>query len=128
MKDCVFCRIVADEAPADLVFEDERSIAFLDIHPAGEGHTLVVPKEHAANVWDVLPEDWYALWRSTRRLAVALRSALEPDGLFIEQANGALGGQEVMHLHVHLIPRYVAGRAPRITTRADVAARIRRAL
>jgi histidine triad (HIT) family protein len=128
MSDCVFCRIVADEAPADVIFEDERTLAFLDIHPAGEGHTLVVPKAHAANVWDVLPEDWDALWGTARRLAVALRSGLHPDGLFVEQANGTLGGQEIMHLHIHLIPRYVAGRAPRITTRADVAAHIRRAL
>jgi histidine triad (HIT) family protein len=122
---CAFCRIAAGEAPADRVLEDERILAFLDIHPAGEGHTLVIPKAHAVDIWDAPAEDWDALWQASRRVAAALRVAFDPDGLSVRQANGHLGGQEVMHLHVHLIPRYAAGRAPRLTTLAEVAERVR---
>lgn len=124
----MFCRIVAGETPADLVLEDERTLAFLDIHPAGEGHTLVVPKQHAENVWDVSEEEWQAVWCTSRRVARAIRVAFDPDGLYVRQANGSLGGQEIMHLHVHLIPRYAAGRAPRVGGLSDIADRIRSAL
>ncbi|HEU4354606.1 MAG TPA: HIT family protein [Actinomycetota bacterium] len=128
MNDCVFCRIAAGEAPSDMVFEDDRTAAFLDIHPAGEGHTLVIPKTHSATVWDADAEDWRALWESVRRVAIVLRSGFDPDGLSVRQANGHLGGQEVMHLHVHLIPRYAAGRAPGLRTLAEVAERLRAAV
>jgi histidine triad (HIT) family protein len=125
---CAFCRIASGEAPADRVFEDERTLAFLDIHPAGEGHTLVVPKTHAQDVWDVEPELWAAVWETSRRVAGAIRSAFDPDGLYVRQANGPLGGQVVMHLHVHLIPRYTPERAPRLPGPAEVAERLRAAL
>lgn len=128
MTACAFCRIAAGEAPADRVFEDDRTLAFLDIHPAGEGHTLVVPKTHVETIWDVSAEDWDAVWQASRRVAAALKTAFEPNGLSVRQANGHLGGQEVMHLHVHLIPRYAAGRAPRLTTLAEVAERVRAAV
>ena len=125
MTDCVFCRIGAGDAPAERVLEDERTMAFLDIHPAGEGHTLVIPKRHSATVWDAAGEDWHAVWETVRRVAAVLRGAFDPDGLSVRQANGHLGGQEVMHLHVHLIPRYAAGRAPGLGTLAEVAERLR---
>ncbi len=128
MSDCVFCRIGAGEAPSDRVFEDERTFAFLDIHPAGEGHTLVIPKTHWTTVWDADAEDWRAVWEMVRRVAAGLRSAFDPDGLYVRQANGHLGGQEVMHLHVHLIPRYAAGRAPGLGSLAEVAEAIRAAV
>jgi histidine triad (HIT) family protein len=127
VSDCVFCRIGSGDAPADRLFEDDRTLAFLDIHPAGEGHTLVIPKAHAVDVWDVEPELWEAVWRTCRRMAGAIRGAFDPDGLYVRQANGPLGGQEVMHLHVHLIPRYAAGRAPGLSSLAEVAERIRSA-
>jgi len=125
---CVFCRIVAGDAPAERVAEDERTLAFLDIHPAGTGHTLVVPRVHAENVFDVEPAEWLAVWETSRRVAGAIRSAFAPDGLYVRQANGRLGGQEVMHLHVHLIPRYAAGREPSTRGLAEVAGRLRAAL
>ena len=128
MTACVFCRIVTGETPADRVYEDERTLAFLDIHPAGEGHTLIVPKKHAENIWDVSEEGWEALWRTSRRVAQAIREVFAPDGLYVRQANGRLGGQEIMHLHVHLIPRYAAGREPKAGSLTDVAGRIRAVL
>jgi len=128
VSDCVFCRIGSGEAAADRLFEDEHTLAFLDIHPAGEGHTLIIPKEHAQDVWDVDPGLWGAVWQTSHRVASAIRSALGPDGLYVRQANGPLGGQEVMHLHVHLIPRYASGQAPGLASLAEVAERIRAAL
>jgi histidine triad (HIT) family protein len=122
---CVFCRIASGEAPADRLVEDERTLAFLDIHPAGEGHALVIPKAHAQDIWDVEPDEWDALWRTSRRVAAAIGSAFAPDGLYVRQANGRLGGQEIMHLHVHLIPRYAAGHAPGLVSLPAVAERIR---
>jgi histidine triad (HIT) family protein len=128
VTDCVFCRIGSGEASADRLYEDERTLAFLDIHPAGEGHTLIIPKEHAQDVWDVDPELWEAVWRTSHHVATAIGSAFAPDGLYVRQANGPLGGQEVMHLHVHLIPRYASGRAPGLASLSEVAERIRAAL
>lgn len=128
MTDCVFCRIGAGEAPSDVVLEDERTLAFLDIHPAGEGHTLVIPKTHSTTVWDADAGDWRAVWETVRRVAAALRASFDPDGLYVRQANGHLGGQEVMHLHVHLIPRYATGRAPDLGSLTEVAEAIRAAV
>ena len=125
MSRCIFCAIAAGDAPSERVTEDERTMAFLDIHPAGEGHTLVIPKVHADNVFDASPEDWAAVWETSRRVALALREAFAPDGLYVREANGRLGGQEVMHLHVHLIPRYAAGRAPSVGALGAVAERLR---
>ena len=124
---CIFCRIVAGDAPAERVLEDERTLAFLDIHPAGEGHTLVVPRMHAETIYDVSAEDWEAVWRMSRRVAQAIREAFAPEGLYVRQANGRLGGQEVMHLHVHLIPRYASGSTPDVGALEDVAERLRSA-
>jgi histidine triad (HIT) family protein len=128
VRDCVFCRIAAGQAPAERVFADARTLAFLDIHPAGEGHTLVIPVAHAETVFDVSAEDWEAVWATARRVALALRAAFAPDGLTVRQANGRLGGQEVMHLHAHLIPRYAPGRAPGLGGLDAVAERLRAAL
>jgi len=128
VSECAFCRIAAGGAAAERVLEDEDTVAFLDIHPAGEGHILVIPKAHAVNIWDVSAEGWDAVWRMARRAAEALRGSLDPDGITIRQANGSIGGQEIMHLHVHLIPRYVPGRAPQLASLAEVAERIRAVL
>jgi histidine triad (HIT) family protein len=105
LASCIFCRIVGRQAPAEVVVEDERVLAFLDIHPAGDGHTLVIPKAHANDIWDLDEHDGDAVWRVSRRLAAAIRSAFDPPGLYVRQANGRAAGQEVMHFHLHLIPR-----------------------
>lgn len=104
---CTFCLIVAGESPAHPVYEDEQTLAFMDINPATDGHTLVVPRHHAADVWSLPEEEQVAVWRSVRRVAHAMREGLRPDGLNILQSNGAAALQTVFHYHVHLIPRYV---------------------
>lgn len=135
-EDCVFCRIAAGRAPSHRVFEDEETVAFMDINPATDGHCLVIPKQHAPDVW-TLPEDaGVAVWRSVRRMAQALREAIDPDGLNVLQSNGRAALQTVFHYHVHLIPRYVDDgihvplmRAPGDRTRLEeYAERLRAAL
>ncbi|MGI5290670.1 HIT family protein [Nonomuraea polychroma] len=106
MDDCIFCKIVSGQAPGYRVLQDEATVAFLDRAPATPGHTLVVPRNHARDVWD-LPEDEHAyVARMVHRVALLLKTALTPDGLSITHATGAAAGQDVFHFHTHVIPRW----------------------
>src|SRR5215475_4376240 len=102
---CIFCAIVAGKAPACRVAEDEHALAFLDIFPVSDGHTLVVPKDHAENIFEMEDGPMRATAALARRVAHSIRGELAPDGLAVFQANGAAAGQTVWHYHVHLIPR-----------------------
>ena len=104
-EECIFCQIAAGRAPAFRVAEDERALAFMDLFPASEGHVLVIPKDHADNVFEMEDEPMRAAAALSRRVARAMRDALAPDGLAVYQANGAAAGQTVWHYHLHLIPR-----------------------
>ena len=104
--DCPFCAIVAGEAPASVVHEDERSLAFLDLNPATEGHALVVPREHSVGLADLPERTGGHLFRVGQRVAAALRESLDPDGVNLFLADGAAAGQEVFHVHLHVLPRY----------------------
>ncbi len=134
--DCVFCRLRDGQIPSTRVYEDARTIAFMDINPLNEGHCLVIPRAHAATLFEADEGDLQAAIVTARRVARALRDALRPDGLNMLQANGAAAFQSVPHFHLHLIPRWtgdgkgfdwplVAGDRDRIQA---VAARIRAAL
>ena len=106
--DCVFCKIVTGEIPSFTLFEDETTLAFMDINPANEGHALVIPKEHATDLYAVSDEALAATAVTAKRVAAAISRTLNPDGLNIVQCNGAAAAQSVMHFHVHVLPR-VAG-------------------
>ena len=103
--DCVFCKIVAGEIPSFKLFEDETTLAFMDINPANEGHALVIPKEHAPDLYAVSDEALARTSVTAKRVAAALARTLNPDGLNLVQSNGAAAGQSVMHFHVHVLPR-----------------------
>ena len=103
--DCVFCKIVAGEIPSFTLFEDEATLAFMDINPANEGHALVIPKEHATDLYAVSDEALAATAVTAKRVAAAVARTLNPDGLNIVQCNGAAAAQSVMHFHVHVLPR-----------------------
>jgi len=109
--DCIFCRIVAGEIPAHKVYEDERTLAFLDIQPSSRGHTLVIPKQHASDLFDITPESLASTTASSQTVARILRTKLRPDGMNVFQNNGAAAGQAVFHYHVHLVPRWEGSRA-----------------
>ena len=104
---CVFCEIVAGDAPASVVHEDERTMTFLDHRPITPGHLLVVPREHAGYLAELEPEDGAQLFRVGMRAAAALRaSSLRCEGVNFHLADGVVAGQEVFHVHLHVIPRY----------------------
>lgn len=105
MDGCVFCAIVAGRVPASVVWEDPLAVAFMDLRQAVPGHVLVVPRRHAATLYD-LDEDAAAhTMRIAHRVASALRTAHAPEGLNLWQSNGEAGGQEVPHFHLHVHPR-----------------------
>jgi histidine triad (HIT) family protein len=103
---CLFCKIVAGELPANMVHEDERTVGFMDISPATRGHALVVPRAHATDLHDVDSEDLAAVAAAAQRLAGRARDALHADGVNLLSSSGAAAWQHVFHFHVHVIPRY----------------------
>ncbi len=105
MEDCIFCKIVGGQIPCFKVFEDERVLAFGDINPISAGHTLVIPKRHSANLWEIPPADLTAVQLASQKVIGAMKSALKPAGVACLQLNGRGVNQVVMHYHLHLIPR-----------------------
>jgi len=105
VEECIFCKIVRGEIPCFKIFEDERVLAFADINPITAGHTLVIPKKHAENLWEIPPEDLSAVQLAGKRIADALKQVLAPVGIACLQLNGRGVNQVVMHYHLHLIPR-----------------------
>ncbi len=106
MDDCLFCSIVTGAEPAQHIPRGDQADAFLDAAPASTGHTLVVPTEHYAALPDVPRPIAGAVFEVVRDVGAAIESALDPAGLSIVQSNGAVAGQDVDHVHVHIIPRY----------------------
>ncbi len=102
---CVFCRIVAEEIPSTKIYEDEYALAFLDIAPLVAGHTLVVPRNHAAKIEQLAVKDNEKVWEMVRIVVPRLTEAMGADGMTVAVNNGKAAGQEVNHVHVHLIPR-----------------------
>jgi histidine triad (HIT) family protein len=104
-EQCIFCKIVRKEAPAHVALEDARTLVFMDLFPAADGHVLVIPRHHAVNLLDCEDADLAAIGPLVRRVARAMRRVFAPDGIGVFQLNGAAAGQTVFHYHVHLIPR-----------------------
>ena len=106
MSDCLFCKIVAGEIPSLKVYEDEHVFAFMDIMPLTKGHTLLIPKVHCQDLFE-MPEDVAAnLYKAAPKVANAIKAAFDPKGMNTVNNNGAFAGQSVFHYHLHLIPRY----------------------
>ena len=105
MEDCIFCKIVKGEMPCFKVYEDHKVLAFEDINPIAEGHTLIIPKSHAQDLWEIWDEDLTAIHLASKKIIQAMKSALNPIGVAALQLNGRGVNQVVMHYHLHLIPR-----------------------
>jgi histidine triad (HIT) family protein len=103
-ESCTFCKIVRKEAPASIVYEDEEVIAFMSIHPINVGHTLVVPKKHYENIYEISEEETAYLYKVVKKLAHAVKQAVDAEGIRIVQNNGEAAGQVIFHMHVHIIP------------------------
>lgn len=103
--DCVFCKIIRGEIPCFKVWEDDRTLAFMDINPVATGHALIIPKFHTPNIYEA-PEEWLGpTLGSVSRVARAVRDEVKPDGINILQANDKGAAQSVFHIHFHVIPR-----------------------
>jgi histidine triad (HIT) family protein len=120
-SDCIFCKIIARELPGQIVDEDERTVAFMDIAPATRGHALVVPRRHVRDLLEVGPEDLEATMLAAQRLAGRATERLGADGVNILNSCGAAAWQVIFHFHVHVIPRYVGDplRLPWIPAEGD---------
>ncbi|SLN58628.1 HIT-like protein [Falsiruegeria litorea R37] len=112
--DNIFAKILREEIPSNRVYEDGETLAFMDIMPRADGHLLVIPKTPCRNVLDASPEQLSAVIATVQKLSQAVMQAFDADGVTIQQFNEAAGGQEVFHLHFHVLPRHegVSVRAP----------------
>ncbi|MCP3742575.1 HIT family protein [Rossellomorea sp. BNER] len=109
MSDCIFCKIIDGEIPASKVYEDEHVLAFLDISQVTKGHTLVIPKVHKENVYELTPKIASHLFSVVPKITNAMKTEFNPIGLNLLNNNGELAGQSVFHFHLHIIPRYGQG-------------------
>ena len=109
MKDdnCIFCKLANKEIPTNIIYEDDRFTVILDASPATKGHALILPKNHAANIYELPDEDASAVFVLAKKLATKMTEILHCDGFNIVQNNGEVAGQTVFHFHMHLIPRYL---------------------
>jgi histidine triad (HIT) family protein len=104
--DCLFCKIIAGHIPCVKVYEDDQTLAFMDINPRSDGHCLIVPKTHAPTFFDIQERDLMAVMATAKRVAMAIKEALTPDGMIVYQLNGRVALQIVDHYHLHLVPRW----------------------
>ena len=109
MEDCIFCKIIKGEIPSFKVYEDDMVFAFEDINPISEGHTLLIPKIHAQDLWEIPGEDLAAVHLASKKIIQAIKDVLNPTGVACLQLNGRGVNQVVMHYHLHLIPRTAGG-------------------
>lgn len=106
IENCLFCKIIRREIPANIIYEDEEVLAFLDIFPVSKGHTLIIPKNHAQDLSAGSESDAVAIMRTAHFLAPKIIQSLGATGYNLGLNNGADAGQEVFHTHLHLMPRY----------------------
>ncbi len=104
--DCIFCRLIAGHIPATRVFEDELTLAFMDLGQVNPGHVLVASKRHVDNLLDATPDEAAAVMRTAQRVALAVRAAFAAPGISLYQMNGCEGEQTVFHFHMHVLPRH----------------------
>lgn len=101
---CAFCKITRKEAPASIVYEDEKVMALMSIRPVTIGHTLVIPNKHYENIYEIPEEEEAYLYKIVKKIACAVQKAVNAEGIRIVQNNGEAAGQVIFHMHVHVIP------------------------
>ncbi|MCW3995843.1 MAG: HIT family protein [Candidatus Bathyarchaeota archaeon] len=111
-ESCIFCKIVQKQAPASILYEDENVMALLDIRPLNMGHTLVIPKVHYVDIFDTPEKELCQIHIIAKTLSLAIKKATEADGISIIQQTGRAAGQDIFHLHVHVVPRFLGQKLP----------------
>ncbi len=109
---CVFCRIVRKQAPSSIIYEDKTVMAFLDIRPLNLGHCLVVPKAHYIDIFDIPENILCDVHKTSKLISPAIKAATDADGISIIQQNGKSAGQDIFHIHVHVVPRFKGQKIP----------------
>lgn len=104
--DCIFCKIAAGEIPSRKIYEDKDLIAIMDLNPTSKGHSLIIPKKHCTNIYDIDEDIAAKVMKTAKKLATKMTVALNCDGFNLLQNNGETAGQTMFHFHMHLIPRY----------------------
>ncbi len=110
MKDCIFCKIINGEIPSYKIYEDEECLVFLDINPINPGHALIIPKKHYKTIIDAPVKLVEHLMGVVKKISESVKNELEPFGINILQNNGVKAGQEIPHMHIHVIPRFEGDR------------------
>lgn len=105
-SDCLFCKLIAREIPAQVVYEDDETLAFLDINPVNPGHTLIIPKEHSVDIFEIDEKNWAAVMKTARIVAHAIERVYDVSGINIGMNNRPGAGQVIPHAHVHVMPRF----------------------
>ncbi len=105
-ENCIFCKIVNKEIPSKKIYEDKKVIAFLDINPISKGHTLIIPKKHSENIFDIGESELKGIISTSKKISILLKNKLNADGVNILHASGKEAQQSVFHFHIHIIPRY----------------------
>ena len=119
-ESCIFCKIVRKQAPASIIYEDETVMVFLDIRPLNLGHTLIIPKAHYVDIFDVPESQLSQVHKVAKQVSVAVKKATNADGISIIQQNGKAAGQDIFHLHVHVVPRFEGQKLPRFSDLREV--------
>jgi histidine triad (HIT) family protein len=105
-ENCIFCKIIKGEIPAKKVYEDEKVLAFLDVNPVSRGHTLIIPKKHFENIFDIEEESLKEIINASKKISIFLKEKLNADGVNLLHASGKDAQQSVFHFHLHVVPRY----------------------
>ena len=119
-ESCIFCKIVKKQAPASIIYEDETVMAFLDIRPLNLGHTLIIPKAHYVDIFNVPEDQLSQIHKVAKQVSLAVKKATNADGISIIQQNGKAAGQDIFHLHVHVVPRFEGQKLPRFSDLREV--------
>jgi histidine triad (HIT) family protein len=105
-NNCIFCKIINGEIPAKKVYEDEKVLAFLDVNPISKGHTLIIPKAHFENIFDIKDDNLKEIISEGKKISMLLKEKLNADGVNLLHASGKDAQQSVFHFHLHVVPRY----------------------
>ena len=119
-ESCIFCKILNKQAPASIIYEDETLLAFLDIRPLNEGHTLVIPKRHYVDIFDIPEDQLSQVHKVVKQVSVAIKKATNSDGISIIQQNGKAADQDIFHFHVHVVPRFEGQKLPSFSALKEV--------
>ena len=119
-ESCIFCKIVHKQAPSSIVYEDETLIVFLDIRPLNIGHALVIPKAHYVDIFNIPEKELSQVHKVAKQVSFAIKKATNAAGISIIQQNGKAAGQDIFHLHVHVVPRFEGQKLPRFSDLQEV--------